>query len=112
MILFIEGVKIENKHKFFAIGILIGFTIPFVENYLEVNEEEDNPFKRFLLIGTSFWHYIFLYIVVVNSIFLYMKRLRERINPNSRIIFLISGVSSGFALISIIAATITNFELI
>jgi len=103
---------IENKHKFFAIGILLGFSIPFVEYYLEVNEEANNPFKKFLFIGTTFWHYIFLYVVVINSIFLYMKKLRERINPNSRIIFFISGISSGFALISIIAATIINFELI
>ncbi len=102
----------ENKHIFFTIGILLGFSIPFTEYYLEAEEEIDNPFEKFLLFGTSIWHYIFLYVVVINSIFLYMKKLRERINPNSRIIFLISGVSSGFALISIIAATITNFELL
>jgi len=102
----------ENKHKFFVIGLLLGFSMPFVEYYLEVNEEVDNPFKKFLSLGTTFWHYIFLYIVVLNSIVLYMKRLRERINPNSRIIFFISGISSGFALLSIIAATLINFELI
>ena len=112
MILFIEGVKIENKHKFFAMGILLGFVIPFAEHYLEVDEEVNNPFERFLLIGTSIWHYIFLYLVVINSIFLYVKRLRDRINPNSKIIFLISGISAGFALVSLIAATITYFELI
>ena len=100
----------ENKHIFFTIGILLGFSIPFTEYYLEADEEIDNPFERFLLFGTSIWHYIFLYIVVINSVFLYVKRLRERLNPNSKIIFLISGVSAGFALISIIAATMPLFN--
>ncbi len=99
----------ENKHIFFTIGILLGLSIPFTEYYLE-DEEIDNPFERFLLFGTSIWHYIFLYIVVVNSVFLYVKQLRARINPNSKIIFLISGVSAGFALISIISATIPLFN--
>ena len=100
----------ENKHVFFTIGILLGLSIPFAEHYIEANEEIDNPFEKFLLFGTSIWHYIFLYVVVVNSIILYVKRLRERINPNSKIIFLISGVSAGFALISIISASIPLFN--
>ena len=99
----------ENKHVFFTIGILLGFTIPFAEHYIGSEGETDNPFKKFLLVGTTIWHYIFLYVVVLNSIFLYVKRLRDRINPQSKIIFLISGISSGFALVSIIAATVTHF---
>jgi len=100
----------ESKHVFFTIGILLGFSIPFVEHYLDAEEEIDNPFEKFLLFGTSIWHYIFLYVVVINSVFLYVKRLRDRINPNNKIIFLISGVSSGFALVSIISATIPLFN--
>lgn len=100
----------ESKHVVFTIGILLGFSIPFVEYYLEAEEKIDNPFEKFLLFGTSIWHYIFLYVVVINSVFLYVKRLRDRINPNSKIIFVISGVSAGFALISIISATIPLFN--
>jgi len=101
---------LHNKHIFFAIGILLGFSIPFVEHYLDVSAEPDKPFAKILLFGTSLWHYIFLYIVVLNSIILYVQRLRKRINPASKIIFLISGISAGFALISIIAATVQAFQ--
>ena len=102
----------RNKHKFFAVGILLGISIPFVEHFLEDNEEIDVPFEKFLLTGTAIWHYIFLYVVVINSIILYVKRFREKINPESRVIFLVSGVSSGFALISLFGATITYFQVI
>ena len=100
----------HNKHKYFALGFILGFSIPFAEHYLDSDPEVDNPFERFLLFGTSAWHYIFLYVVVINSIILYFQRLRERINPESRLVFMISGVSSGFAIISIISATGTAIQ--
>ena len=97
----------DNKHKFFAIGILLGFAIPFIEHSFDSSADPNNPFEKFVLLGTTMWHYIFLYIVVINSTLLYVQRLRRRINPESRVVFLISGISSGFAIISIIAATVT-----
>lgn len=99
----------QNKHKFFAIGLLLGFIIPFAEHYISV-QEIDNPFEKFVLMGTAVWHYIFLYVVVINSILLYVKQFREKINPQSKLVFIVSGVSSGFAIISLIAATVTYFQ--
>lgn len=99
----------HNKHKFFAIGILLGFIIPFVEHYISF-QEIDNPFEKFVLMGTAVWHYIFLYVVVINSTLLYVKQFREKINPESKLVFIVSGVSSGFAIISLIAATVTYFQ--
>jgi len=100
----------HNKHKFFAIGVLLGFIIPFAEHYIGANEGIDNPFEKFVLMGTAVWHYIFLYVVVINSILLYVKQFREKINPESKLVFIVSGVSSGFAIISLIAATVNYFQ--
>jgi len=102
--------NMHSKHKFFALGIILGLSIPFVEHYIDIDADPDNPFEKFVLFGTSLWHYIFLYTILINSILLYVQRLRRRINPESRIVFLISGISFGFALISIIAATVTAFQ--
>jgi len=99
----------HNKHKFFILGIIIGFGIPFIENILEEKFDPEKPFAKLLVFGGSLWHYAFLYIVVINSIVLYVQRLSVKINPESKFVFFISGVSSGFALISIVAA---NVELI
>ena len=97
----------HSKHKFFTLVIILGLSIPFTEHYMDIDTDPYNPFEKFVLFGTSLWHYIFLYIILINSILLYVQRLRRRINPESRVVFLISGISSGFALISIIAATVT-----
>ena len=100
----------HSKHKFFTLGIILGLSIPFTEHYLNEETNPNNPFEKFVLFGTSLWHYIFLYTILINSILLYVQRLRRRINPESRIVFLISGISFGFALISIIAATVIAFQ--
>ena len=100
----------NNKHKFFILGIIIGVTLPFSEHVLDETFDANNLFVNFLLFGQKIWHYVFLYVVVINSIILYVKRFRIKINPQSRIVFLFSGVSSGFALISIVAATVEFFR--
>jgi len=59
-----------------------------------------------LVLTGSIWQYIFLYLVALFTFILYFKKLRDKINPESRFVFLISGVALGFAIISIISATI------
>lgn len=100
----------ERKDKFFILGGILGFVIPFVEHVATHNSlDVTTVLEEVLLFGVSIWHYVFLYLVLVVSLLVYVKRLRERINPNSRMFFLVSGVAFGFALISIIAATIQPF---
>ncbi len=100
----------ESKDKFFILGGILGFVIPFVESVATHNSlDVTTILEEILLFGVSIWHYVFLYLVLVVSLLVYVKRLRERINPNSRMFFLVSGVAFGFALISIISATIQPF---
>ncbi|MEE8180464.1 MAG: hypothetical protein V3T67_01350 [Nitrosopumilaceae archaeon] len=100
----------ETKDKFFILGGILGLIIPFVEHVATHNSlDVTSVLEEVLLFGVSIWHYVFLYLVLVVSLLVYVKRLRERINPNSRMFFLVSGVAFGFALISIIAATIQPF---
>ncbi len=103
--------KMEQKQKYFVLGLIIGFGIPFTEHVLASEIDPDRPFEKFLVFGEKLWHYFFLYIILINSILLYVKRLRARINPESRGIFLITGTSFGFAFISIIAITIEALNL-
>ena len=84
----------------------MGFIIPFSENALSGVFDLNKPFLNLLIFGEKVWQYIFLYAVVVNSALLFVQRFRTKINPESRFVFLLSGVSSGFAIVSIIAATI------
>ncbi len=100
----------ESKDKFFILGGILGFVIPFVE-YVATHNSLDvtTILEEILLFGVSIWHYVFLYLVLLVSLLVFVKRLRERINPNSRMFFLVSGVAFGFALISIISATIQPF---
>ncbi len=100
----------ETKHNFFILGGILGFVIPFVE-YVGTHNSLDftTVLKEILLFGVSIWHYVFLYLVLLVSLLVIVKRLRERIDSNSKIFFLISGVAFGFALISIISATIQVF---
>ena len=84
----------------------MGFIIPFSENALGGEFDSSKPFVNLLIFGEKVWQYIFLYVIVINSSLLYVQRFRTKINPESRFVFLLSGVSSGFAIVSIIAATI------
>jgi len=99
----------HNKHKFFILGILLGFIIPFSEHALDAEFDASEPFVDFFIFGEKIWQYVFLYVIVINSILLYVQRFRTKINPESRVVFLLSGISLGFALVSIIAATIDFF---
>ena len=100
----------ESKDKFFILGGILGFVIPFVESVATHNSlDVTTVLEEILLFGVSIWHYVFLYLVLLVSLLVFVKRLRERINPNSRMFFLVSGVAFGFALISIISATIQPF---
>ena len=100
----------ERKDKFFILGGILGFVIPFLEHVGRENSlDVTTVLEEAVLFGVSIWHYVFLYLVLVVSLLVYVKRLRERINPNSSMFFLVSGVAFGFALISIIAATIQPF---
>lgn len=100
----------EHKKKYFILGIIIGFVIPFFEHVISNNSfNMTNVFAEILVFGEKIWQYVFLYLIVINSLILYVKRFRTKINPENRMIFLISGVSLGFAIISIISATINFF---
>jgi uncharacterized membrane protein YjfL (UPF0719 family) len=100
----------ESKDKFFILGGILGFVIPFVESVATHNSlDVTTILEEILLFGVSIWHYVFLYLVLLVSLLVFVKRLRERINPNSRMFFLVSGVAFGFALISIISATLQPF---
>jgi len=100
----------ETKDKFFILGGILGLIIPFVEHVATHNSlDVTTVLEEVLLFGVSIWHYVFLYLVLLVSLLVFVKRLRERINPNSRIFFLVSGVAFGFALISIISATLQPF---
>ena len=103
--------KMEQKQKYFILGLIIGFGIPITEHVLASDIDPDRPFEKFVVFGEKLWLYFFLYIVLINSVLLYFKRLRVRINPESRGVFLITGTSFGFAFISIIAATIESLNL-
>ena len=97
----------EHKQKYFILGIIIGFGVPFLEHII-VNNSLDmtNVFVEMIVFGEKVWQYVFLYLIVISSVILYVKRFRTKINTESRLIFLISGVSLGFAIISIISTTI------
>lgn len=100
----------ERKHKFFILGGILGFVIPFVEHAgTNISLDVTTVLEEALLIGVSIWHYVFLYLVLVVSLLVSVRRFRERINPKSRMVFLISGVAFGFAIITIVAATIQPF---
>lgn len=99
----------HNKHKFFILGILLGFVIPFSEHALDLEFDSSKPFVNFLVFGEKIWQYVFLYVIVINSILLYVQRFRSKINPESRVVFLLSGMSLGFAFITIIATTFDFF---
>jgi len=99
----------HNKHKFFILGLFLGFTIPFSEHALEAGFDSSKLFVNFLVFGEKIWQYVFLYVILINSVLLYVKRFRSRINPDSKLVFLLSGLSFGFAAVSIIAATVNLF---
>jgi len=99
----------ENKHKFFLIGLFSGFFIPFLEQIAKNNLDVLSHFGYFLVWGGGTWQYVFLFAILTQSIFLYFRRLRKRINPEHKFIFIISGVSFGFAIVSIISMTMTFF---
>jgi hypothetical protein len=99
----------HNKHKFFILGFVMGFIVPFSENAISGVFDLNKPFVGLIIFGEKVWQYIFLYVIVINSALMYVQRFRTKINPESRFVFLLSGVSSGFAIVSIIAATIEFF---
>ena len=93
------------------IGIAVGFLIPFIENTISDNGlDAISTFAKAIVLGGEIWHYIFLYLVLVNSVILYVKKLREKINPNAKFVFLLSGIAFGFSIISIISATLQYFK--
>ena len=98
----------ENKHKFFALGFILGFVIPFLENAITVGSPDlTSLFAKAIVLGGNVWQYVFLYLVAASTFILYFQKTREKINSESRFVFLISGVALGFAVISIISATIS-----
>jgi len=64
--------------------------MPFLTHDMYNAEGVDNPFDRFLLIGTTFWHYIFLYIVMINP--------SNAINVNPKEIPVVNGTGKNFDL--------------
>jgi len=97
----------ENKHKFFGTGFVLGFIIPFFENLARyATPDINNLLEQVIVASGNIWQYVFLYLIVALTLILYFKKTREKINPESKYIFLISGVALGFAIISIISATI------
>ena len=98
----------ENKDKYFFLGFALGFVIPFLESSIKSAADPNliSIFGKMLVLTGSIWQYIFLYLVALFTFILYFKKLRDKINPESRFVFLISGVALGFAIISIISATI------
>ncbi len=98
----------ENKDKYFFLGFALGFLIPFLESSIKSAADPNliSLFGMVLVVSGAIWQYIFLYLVALFTLILYFKKLRDKINPESRFIFLISGVALGFAIISIISATI------
>ena len=98
----------ENKDKYFFLGFALGFLIPFLESSIKSAADPNliSLFGMVLVVSGAIWQYIFLYLVALSTLILYFKKLRDKINPESRFIFLISGVALGFAIISIISATI------
>ena len=100
----------HQKHKFFITGATFGFIIPLVEYGLSNSTlYVTSKFVQALVLGGEIWHYIFLFLVVINALLLYVRKFRERINPDSRIVFLISGVALGFSVLSIISMTVQFF---
>ena len=98
----------ENKDKYFFLGFALGFVIPFLESSIKSAADPNliSLFGKVLVVSGAIWQYIFLYLVALFTLILYFKKLRDKINPESRFVFLISGVALGFAIISIISATI------
>jgi hypothetical protein len=101
----------NHKHTFFISGIVLGIAIPLVE-YGITNNRLDvlSKFEEAILIGGEVWHYIFLYLVSFNALLVYVKNFREKINPDSRVVFLTSGVAFGFSILSIVSASIRPFQ--
>jgi len=99
---------LENKDKYFFLGFALGFVIPFLESSIKSAADPNliSLFGMVLVLTGAIWQYIFLYLVALFTLILYFKKLRDKINPESRFVFLISGVALGFAIISIISATI------
>ena len=97
----------ENKHKFFGLGLVLGFVIPFIENLIRYeNLDTASLFAKVIIVSGDVWNYVLLYLIVVLTLVLYFKKTREKINQESRFVFIVSGVALGFAVISIITATI------
>ncbi len=98
----------ENKDKYFFLGFALGFVIPFLESSIKSAADPNliSLFGMMLVVSGAIWQYIFLYLVALFTLILYFKKLRDKINQESRFVFLISGVALGFAIISIISATI------
>ncbi len=101
----------QNKEKFFILGSVLGFSIPFFENLVRYEAPHiTSLFGKVLIASGNVWQYVFLYLIVIMTFILYFKKTREKINQESRFIFLVSGVALGFAIISIISATINSIK--
>ena len=101
----------ENKNKFFGLGLVLGFVIPFIENLVRYeNLDATSLFAKVIVVSGDVWNYVLLYLIVALTLVLYFKKTREKINKESRSVFIVSGVALGFAIISIISATIGFIE--
>ena len=97
----------QNNEKFFILGFILGFGIPFLEHAITYADPSiAGVFGKALVVGGNVWQYFFLYIIVLSSILLFFNKFRDKINPQSKFIFIITGIALGFAVISIISATI------
>ena len=101
----------ENKHKFFALGSVLGFLIPLFENLIRYETPDiTSLFAHVLIVSGNVWQYVFLYLVAALTFVLYFNKTREKINSESRLVFLVSGIALGFAIISVISVTIGFVE--
>ncbi len=97
----------QNNEKFFILGSVLGLVIPFFENLVRYqNPNITSLLGQMLIVSVNIWEYVFLYLIVIMTAFLFFKKTREKLNQESRFFFFISGVALGFATLSIITATI------
>jgi len=60
---------LENKHKFFLVGLISGFFVPFVEQLAKNNFDLSTHLGSFLVWGGEAWQFVFLFFIVTQSVF-------------------------------------------
>jgi len=105
-----SSLQMRQKHKFFILGMTLGVVIPLTEFGITNNRlDVYSIYAAAIVIGGAIWHYIFLYMVLLNALIVYVKKLRDRIHPDSKVVFLTSGIAFGFSILAIISTTIERF---